>query len=78
MTNPRYRDNWDLSASRAASVVAYFDRAHHISRSLLSAAGYGDSQPIASNDTAAGRELNRRIDLVVEVRQTDSLDIIAR
>lgn len=78
MTNPRYRDNWDLSASRAASVVAYFDRTHRISRSLLSAAGYGDSQPIATNDTAAGRELNRRIDLVVEVRQTDTLDIIAR
>lgn len=78
VTNPRYRDNWDLSASRAASVVAYLDRAHRIPRSLLSAAGYGDSQPVASNDTPVGREMNRRIDLVVEVRQTDNLDAIAK
>ena len=74
----RYRDNWDLSASRAASVAAYLERAHHIPSDLLSAAGYGDSRPIASNDTAQGRELNRRIDLVIEVRTTDNLDAIAR
>ena len=74
----RYRDNWDLSASRAASVTSYIERAHHIPGNLLSAAGYGDSRPVASNDTAAGRELNRRIDLVIEVKPTDNLDAIAR
>jgi chemotaxis protein MotB len=74
----RYRDNWDLSASRAASVTAYLERAHRIPPDLLSAAGYGDSRPTASNDTPQGRELNRRIDLVVEVRRTDNLDAIAR
>jgi chemotaxis protein MotB len=74
----RYRDNWDLSASRAASVTAYLERAHRIPSDLLSAAGYGDSRPVASNDTPQGRELNRRIDLVVEVRATDNLDAIAR
>jgi chemotaxis protein MotB len=74
----RYRDNWDLSASRAASVTSYIERAHRIPGNLLSAAGYGDSRPIASNDTAVGQELNRRIDLVVEVRTTDNLDAIAK
>jgi len=74
----RYRDNWDLSASRAACVTSYIERAHRIPGTLLSAAGYGDSRPVASNDSAAGRELNRRIDLVVEVRMTDNLDAIAR
>ena len=74
----RYRDNWDLSASRAASVTAYLERAHRIPADLLSAAGYGDSRPVASNDTPQGRELNRRIDLVIEVRATDNLDAIAR
>jgi chemotaxis protein MotB len=74
----RYRDNWDLSSSRAASVTSYIERAHRIPGNLLSAAGYGDSRPVASNDTAAGRELNRRIDLVVEVRATDNLDAIAK
>lgn len=74
----RFRDNWDLSASRAASVTSYLERAHHIPSDLLSAAGYGDSRPVASNDTPQGRELNRRIDLVIEVRTTDNLDAIAR
>lgn len=74
----RYRDNWDLSASRAASVASYLERAHRIPGNLLSAAGYGDSRPVATNDTAAGRELNRRIDLVLEVRPTDNLDAIAQ
>jgi chemotaxis protein MotB len=74
----RYRDNWDLSASRAASVTSYITRAHRIPANLLSAAGYADSRPVASNDTANGRELNRRIDLVIEVRATDNLDAIAR
>jgi chemotaxis protein MotB len=74
----RYRDNWDLSASRAASVTSYIERAHRVPGNLLSAAGYGDSRPIASNDTAVGQELNRRIDLVVEVRTTDNLDAIAK
>jgi chemotaxis protein MotB len=76
--SPRFRDNWDLSASRAASVAAYLGRAHQIPSNLLSAAGYSDSRPVASNDTAQGRELNRRIDLVIEVRTTDNLDAIAR
>ena len=74
----RYRDNWDLSSSRAASVTSYIERVHRIPGNLLSAAGYADSRPVASNDTDAGRELNRRIDLVVEVRATDNLDAIAR
>ena len=74
----RYRDNWDLSASRAASVTSYIERAHRVPGTLLSAAGYGDSRPVATNDTAAGRELNRRIDLVIEVKPTDNLDAIAR
>jgi chemotaxis protein MotB len=74
----RFRDNWDLSASRAASVTSYLERAHRIASNLLSAAGYADSRPIASNDTPSGRELNRRIDLVVEVRATDNLDAIAK
>ena len=74
----RYRDNWDLSASRAASVAAYLERVHRIPGNLLGAAGYGDSRPVASNDTPQGRELNRRIDLVLEVRMTDNLDAIAR
>jgi chemotaxis protein MotB len=74
----RFRDNWDLSASRAAAVAAYMEGAHHIPARNLMAAGRGSSEPIADNDTPAGREANRRIDLVVEVRPEDAYDPLAR
>lgn len=51
-----FRDNWDLSAARAASVASYIQRAFKYDGKLLSAAGYADSLPIAENKTPAGRE----------------------
>jgi chemotaxis protein MotB len=60
----RFRSNWDLATSRAASVVAVLAEAGMLP-SRLSAAGYGEFHPIASNDTDEGRKLNRRVDLVV-------------
>ena len=74
----RFRDNWDLSASRAASVASYMQGAHHIEGRMLSAAGRGSAWPIADNNTALGRETNRRVELVVEVKPEDAFDAIAR
>jgi chemotaxis protein MotB len=74
----RFRDNWDLSASRAAAVAAYMEGAHRIPGKNLMAAGRGSSDPIADNNTAAGREANRRVDLVVEVKPEDAYDPLAR
>jgi chemotaxis protein MotB len=74
----RFRDNWDLSASRAAAVAAYMEGAHRIDGKLLSAAGMGSTRPIAENKTAQGRETNRRVELVVEVKPDDAYDAIAR
>ena len=62
-----YHDNWALSAARAATVVSYLERAHHLRPGLLAAAGYGASRPIASGDSAPSRDLNRRIEVVVEL-----------
>jgi chemotaxis protein MotB len=74
----RFRDNWDLSASRAASVAAYMEGAHHIDGKYLMAAGRGSSEPIADNSTAVGRETNRRVELVVEVKPEDAFEPMAR
>jgi len=77
-TRTRFRDNWDLSASRAAAVAAYMEGAHKIDGKYLMAAGRGASDPIADNRTPAGREANRRVELVVEVKPEDAYDPLAR
>ena len=66
LSSTRYRDNWDLSASRAAAVASYVQRAHNVDGKLLSAAGYGSSRPLGDNTTPAGREANRRVEMVIE------------
>lgn len=59
-----FHSNWELSAGRAASVVHLFSRAG-VKPSRLSAVGYGEHKPIAKNNTAAGRQKNRRVNIVV-------------
>lgn len=61
----RFNSNWELSTARASRLVDVFIRSYHIAPDRLSAAGYGQYRPIASNATAAGRQSNRRVDLVV-------------
>ncbi|HEY4184009.1 MAG TPA: flagellar motor protein MotB [Polyangia bacterium] len=71
LQSTRYRDNWDLSASRAAAVASYIQRAHNMDGKLLSAAGYGSSRPLGDNTTPAGREANRRVELLIEFQPPD-------
>jgi OOP family OmpA-OmpF porin len=58
-------DNLKLSQSRADSVVRYLEDTSHIAASRLSAVGYGETRPIADNDTQAGQRMNRRIDAII-------------
>jgi chemotaxis protein MotB len=74
----RWRSNWELSASRAANVVDFLERAHHLPPTLLAATGYGATRPIGDNLTPEGRELNRRIAFVVEVNPSDPLSPVAK
>lgn len=61
--------NLDLSARRARAVRAYLV-AHGIAEGMLDAEGFGSTQPVADNETAEGREANRRVELrVIEVEQ---------
>lgn len=60
-----YPSNWELSTSRAVNVVKYFLEEVGIAPARLSAAGYGEYHPIANNDTAANRQKNRRVDVVI-------------
>lgn len=60
----RFRSNWDLSTARATSIVAELAK-EGIAAPRLSAAGYGEFHPVASNANDEGRAKNRRVDLVI-------------
>jgi chemotaxis protein MotB len=60
----RFPSNWDLSTARAVEVVRILAAAGVASR-RLSAAGYGEHRPAASNETEAGRQKNRRIEIAL-------------
>lgn len=63
-----WKDNWELSAQRALSVTRYLVE-HGIPDSRVRAAGCGPARPVASNATSAGKAKNRRVEIVVNMRQ---------
>lgn len=60
-----YRDNWGLAAARASSVVRELSGSGLIDPGRLTATSRGESAPVADNDTAEGREKNRRIEIEI-------------
>ena len=62
----RFNSNWDLSAARSASVADFFSRNSELEQSAITVAGFADTRPIDSNNTAAGRARNRRIEVIVD------------
>lgn len=64
----RFPSNWELSTARATAVLQVL-RGNGVPQKNLSAAGYADQRPVASNATDTGRHLNRHVDIVV-VRDT--------
>ena len=65
ISNGQFRDNWDLGAGRAASVVQAIQNTGLISGDRMSAVSKGEMAPVADNNTAAGREKNRRIEIEI-------------
>jgi chemotaxis protein MotB len=59
----RFRDNWDLAAARASSVVRALGNTGAVPPDNLTAVSKGDSNPVADNSTSEGREKNRRIEI---------------
>jgi chemotaxis protein MotB len=58
-----YPSNWELSMARALSVVRFYIQHENLDPSRISAAGYGENRPIASNDTPENRAKNRRVEI---------------
>ena len=63
--NTQFSSNWELSTARSTEMIRLLIVKYGFPPERLSAGGYGEYHPIASNSTEAGRALNRRVDVVV-------------
>lgn len=63
--NAHFDSNWELSSARASNLVKVFILRYKFDPKRLSAAGYAEYRPVASNDTPEGRARNRRVDIVI-------------
>jgi chemotaxis protein MotB len=60
-----YRNNWELSAGRATSVLNTLLDYNQLDTNRFSVTGYGDTKPLVNNDTPEGRAYNRRVDITI-------------
>ncbi len=70
------RNNWDLSALRASSVVQYLIDHFGVAPKRLTAGGRGEFNPIASNDTEVGKQRNRRTQIIITPKLDQFMDLI--
>ena len=70
------RNNWDLSALRASSVVQALQNTYGVDPKRLSAAGRGEYNPIASNNTEIGRQRNRRTQIIITPKLDQFMELI--
>ena len=68
--------NWELSTARSTELVRLLIVRYRFSPDRLSAAGYAEYHPIASNETAAGRAQNRRVDVVILTEHIVNRDVL--
>jgi chemotaxis protein MotB len=65
ISTAQFPSNWELSTTRATTIIRYFLTNFQFDPQKLSAAGYGEHRPVAANDTPEGRDQNRRVDVVI-------------
>lgn len=70
------RNNWDLSALRASSVVQYLIDHFGVAPKRLTAGGRGEFNPVASNDTELGKQRNRRTQIIITPKLDQFMDLI--
>ena len=74
-----FKDNWGLSAMRARSVLKFLtdpsEKGGGLEPKNWSAAGYAETDPVATNDTDDGRKKNRRVELVVQPNVEEMLNL---
>ncbi len=73
----QYPTNWELSKARASFVVQYLIEKGGLDSAQLSAVGYGDTRPVASNATEEGRRKNRRIEIVLYSSESPRKELLS-
>ena len=76
ISRPNIRNNWDLSALRASSVVQALQNQYNVDPKRLSAAGRGEYNPITDNDTDLGKQRNRRTQIIITPKLDQFLELI--
>jgi len=70
----QFPSNWELSSARALSVLRYLlEENNQLVPTRFAATGYGEYKPIATNDTEEGRNMNRRVEILIERINSDGL-----
>ncbi|GAA4102637.1 OmpA family protein [Mucilaginibacter panaciglaebae] len=72
------RNNWDLSALRASSVVQALQNSYAVDPKRLTAGGRGEYNPVADNTTDAGRSKNRRTQIIITPKLDQFMDLIGK
>ncbi len=73
---PIYKDNWDLSAARAISIVRILTNEYRITASRLTATGRGEFAPKSSNSSAEGRASNRRTEIILSPKLDEIMKLL--
>ena len=76
ITRENIRNNWDLSCLRASSVVQYLQNHFGVDPKRLTAGGRGEYNPIATNDTAVGKQRNRRTQIIITSKLDQFMELI--
>lgn len=78
ISKPNIRNNWDLSALRASSVVQSLQNDHGVDPKRMTAGGRGEYNPVASNATDAGRAKNRRTQIIITPQLDEFMELIGQ
>jgi chemotaxis protein MotB len=76
ISKPNIRNNWDLSALRASSVVQSLQNNYSVDPKRLTAGGRGEFNPVASNDTPEGKVMNRRTQIIITPKLNQFMELI--
>ena len=76
INSSKFRSNWTLSSSRALAVAEYLFEASELNEDRFTIVGHGSTKPIADNETADGRSVNRRVEIMIK-KKIDGSDLDA-